>query len=263
MKLINTSFGRWFFRIHGERSSVGEHKIIGVSPNSITWEENGFKKVELRGKNKFSRRIYYGLYPIWWLFHQWDTFIANPLIPRWNLGFDTMTFYPDADAETSSVDGTVWRNNAGGETFATLRAGAGTASEDNIGAGEPCAGYGHLAASNSWYRMYRGIFVFDTSGLNDGATISSATFSIYGRSKVDNIGITPKIGLTQGYSASSTALAASDYNVGNWSNTRICDTDITYAGYSTAGYNDFALNATGLGIISKTGVTKIGTRMDG
>lgn len=173
----------------------------------------------------------------------------------------TATFYPDPNVESTSVDGCAFRNNAGGETFATLRAGAGTNVDDSGATTEPCAGYGHLAGGN-FYRCYRGIFVFDTSSLPDTATVTAATFSLYGFSKVDNIGITPKLGITQGYSASSTALAASDYDIGNWSDTRICDTDITYAGYSTSAYNDFAFNATGLAIISKVGVTKVGTRMD-
>src|SRR3990167_3720000 len=36
--LFNTSFGRWFFRINKNYSSVGNHKITAVFPKAISWD---------------------------------------------------------------------------------------------------------------------------------------------------------------------------------------------------------------------------------
>jgi hypothetical protein len=262
----NTKIGRWFFRINGKRSAVGKRKIIKIEPNAITWVAGykGIKKqfsTEFRTHNKFSRRLFYGLYPVWWIFHQWDILVANVLFPSLNLGFDSLTFYPDAHTETNSVDGYAGRFTAGSESWVTI-----TAREGNQGSDTEAIlaiGCGHRAGGGNWYRVFRSIIVFDTSTLPNYLKINSAVLSVYGSSKLDNIGIAPAIGITQGYSAINTAIAVTDYLLSNWLNptTRLCDTDITYAGFSTSGYNDFNLNAAGKGIIDKLGVTKIGIRL--
>ncbi len=56
---------------------------------------------------------------------------------------------------------------------------------------------------------------------------------------------------------SNNALVVGDY--GNTGSTEF-STAITYTNWSTTGYNDFALNASGLAAISKTGVSKFSTR---
>ena len=53
--------------------------------------------------------------------------------------------------------------------------------------------------------------------------------------------------------ASNTALVAADYSTGG---TTAYATALTYASITTSAYNDFTLNATGLGAIDKTGITK-------
>ena len=40
LKFANSKIGRWFFRIHGKRSSVGKRKIIKIEPNAITWKKD-------------------------------------------------------------------------------------------------------------------------------------------------------------------------------------------------------------------------------
>ncbi len=165
---------------------------------------------------------------------------------------DSSTFYPDAHPETTSVDGLLARNGPN-DTWANARGGNGTSADDTTAdSWNVCLGT--LTLANNWYYFYRAIFTFDTSALPDAAIISAAVLSIYGTSKYDDSSWALAFGLVQGISASNTALAASDFQANTYT-TRFA-TDISYAGYSITGYNDFTLNATGKAAISKTGVSK-------
>ena len=57
--------------------------------------------------------------------------------------------------------------------------------------------------------------------------------------------------------ATDTAIVTGDYST---LGSTAFSTAITYAGFSTTGYNDFALNNDGIANISKTGISKFGAR---
>ena len=107
---------RWVLRIHKDLKR--EERIVGISPNHYDVLVKQTKKrvwlrSDFRTHNKFTKRIFYAFYPIWWLCHQWDILFANRFVPQLNFGFDTLTVYPDADPETYTVDGFVmgaWRS---------------------------------------------------------------------------------------------------------------------------------------------------------
>jgi len=288
--VANKRYLRWLLGLRRLPEELKSLRIDRITPNSVhsvielSYTKKGRPRQKVKAvfftRPRFAEALAYNFSPFVYLANARQTKMIWRFSPAGLVGClllvlfpykiggfaffgTTDTFYPDPNPETTSVDGSVFRNNPGGESFAVLRAGAGTDALDNHAYNEPCAGYGHLTGSGNWYRLYRGIFGFDTSALPDGASISAATFAIYGKSKTDGISITPKIGITKGYSASNTALVASDFNVSNWENTRYCDTDITYAGFSTTGYNTYTLNASGIANINKTGVSKFGTRTDG
>ena len=165
--LANTRLGRWILCINGNRSSVGKNKIIAILPNAIFWEKGKSYVAEFRTHDKFSKRIYYAFRPLWYLFHLWD-FIWYP---KFNWGFDTLTTYPAAGA-AAPVDGYVERNSVD-ESFATIRAGAGNASD----ATNATLSGGRLVAtaiSNQYSSLLRSIYVFDTSALTANAIISAA-----------------------------------------------------------------------------------------
>jgi hypothetical protein len=164
---------------------------------------------------------------------------------------DSATFYPDADPETSTVDGYPYHTQA--TDWATLKAGAGSAADDSSTSAWAAL---RTTTSPNFYRIYRAIFLFSVS-LPTGAVISAATFSVYKKSSVDDNNCAPTLNVYASNPASNTALVASDFT--SLGSTKLCNTDITYAGFA-AGYNDFVLNATGLAAIPVSGIAKLGLR---
>ena len=171
----------------------------------------------------------------------------------------TSTFYPDPDAEVTSVDGMAYQlySAGSGVTFSTLNADAGSGFFDNRNLpGETCAYVLADNVSDKWRGIARGIDLFDTSSIPDADTISSATLSIYGEDKFDVPGWTPNINVYSSSPASNTALAAGDYDsLGSTA----YSTAIAYGSFSTGAYNTFTFNGSGITNISKTGVSKFGT----
>jgi len=166
------------------------------------------------------------------------------------------TFYPDAHTETSSVDGRVYAGDGTAQTWASLHDGTGWTAEPSV-TGTSIVYIGSHATTSKWTYLVRSFYLFDTSSLPDDAVISAATLSIYGYNKQDDQGWTPNICIYSSNPASNTDLVAADYTTPGttgFSNT------ITYAGWSTTGYNDFTLNSSGIAAISKTGVSKFGAR---
>ena len=167
------------------------------------------------------------------------------------------TFYPNADPETTSMDGYAAAIADG--TFAAVRADAGGFAAD--ASDFWVTGLEATASSGIYDQMTRAFKLFDTSTLPDSDTIDAATLefvAITGK-KFDQFTEPLSLSLITTTPGSNTGLAASDYpNVGTTKQA----TDITVASIiaDSATYNAFTLNATGLGNISKTGVSKFGFR---
>jgi len=193
---------------------------------------------------------------------QWYYFMNRmtpmmPVAPSHSLRYTTTTVYPDPNPETTTVDGKCRDASADNRSWATVRNAAGS-DKDDSSAFESGVQIGAGTTSNTWEYIARGFFLYDTSSIPDTDMVDSATLSLYGHAKSDTLGSTPNINIYTSNPASNTALVASDYaTVGD---TAQCDTAVTYAGWSSAAYNDFAFNATGLGNISKTGVSKFSSR---
>jgi len=170
-----------------------------------------------------------------------------------------ITIYPDADPEVTSVDGWVVHESAN-DTWANIRGGAGT----DASSGAPTyAGASVLAGATTdkWSEMYRSIYLFDTSVIPADATITSATYSLYVYNKINGLSLSDAHGgicLVSSAPTSNTALASGDYN--NLGTTEFA-TRIGYSSITVDGYNDMALNASGLAAIDKSGITKFGVRM--
>ncbi len=262
-KIANSPLGERIFEF-GKMGHYTYHEIVDITPNSvaeIVSVKNGIitLKRHFFNKNEYALRLKNAYCPIWSMIHAWDMGIANRLNPDFNLGFDTLTVNPDAGTGGGnvSVDGTVYRTGVT-EAWATLIAGAGNGFWDtqaNIYFIDIYA----TTTSNVWDTLRRSIFLFDTHTLTAGAIISSAVLSLYGTAKADSgTAVTPDLNIYTSTPAANNALANGDYS--QLGSVAQCDVAITYAGFNTAGYNDFTLNATGLGNISKTGISKFGAR---
>lgn len=244
----NTRYGRWVLRIHGNRSDVGKNKITKIEPHAITWKENGQYKTEFRTHAKFSKRLYYGLKPLWHLIHLWDIQIANRLNTALNLGFDTLIFYPDAHPETSSVDGYIYKSGSD-VTFATIRSSSGTARDDSGTALNVKLVAG--GTTDRFAQMQRAFVLFDTASLPSNSIVTDAYVDIYSNGfKYNYLGETT-LDIVSSNPASNTALSISDYSsIGSTS-----FGSISYSNFQS-GYNRFTLNASGISNVSIGGVSK-------
>ena len=147
----------------------------------------------------------------------------------------------------STVDGRVWRN--GNETFPVIRNGSGSFSADSLTTGVLILWA--YPSTNNYQQLNRGIALFDTSTIGNEPTIDSATLSIYAYYKDNTMGST-NFHIASSTPTSNTALVARDFaQIG-----RISFGSLAYASVSTSAYSAISLNSSGLGAISKTGVSK-------
>jgi len=175
----------------------------------------------------------------------------NNNIVKGKVGNTTSTFYPDADPETTSVDGATFVDS----TY-TVWADARNATTGSVAPTDTAMNF-NSESQKGYYNLWRNVFLFDTSPLGSNATISDATFSVYGTGiKYNDGGDT--IHLVSSNPASNTDLVGSDYNIALWGSTSFGSK--TVADYSVSAYNDMALNADGKNAISKTSITKFGLR---
>lgn len=166
------------------------------------------------------------------------------------------TFTPNAHPESTSVDGWVAEYDAGGLTWATIRGGSGSHVSDNTFA--MSANIQADAATDRWQQLMRAIMLFDTSSLLDDKAISGATLTLYGRVGLDDLGISPSLNIYSSNPASNVEVVAGDFNS---LGTTPLATAIAHSSWNQSGANIFTLNADGLAVISKTGITKLGTRL--
>jgi len=178
----------------------------------------------------------------------------------------TSTFYPDPDPETTSVDGDTARSNttSANESWTQVRGSSGNVVTHD-------ANYAEVGieadadTSDSWQAMFRAVFGFDTSGIPNTDTIDSATLGFVGIAKVDDF--SQSLVIDRNPPATATTLAVGDYNIAGWtaaggveqSTARMPIAAISNVAGST--YNYFILNSTGLGNVSKTGVSWFGVRV--
>lgn len=171
-----------------------------------------------------------------------------------NVFADTATFYPTLDGYMGQDYGDCTTSTA---TWATIRGATGNDSNDSSTTLFPSYLWSSSVA-NDWCYMTRGGVLFDTSSLPDDATIISVTLSLYGESKGNTSGLSDFSYNVYSFTpASDSVIANTDY--ANFGST-VFATGVTYAGLSTAGYNDFPFNATGIAAVSLTGLTRLGLR---
>jgi hypothetical protein len=168
--------------------------------------------------------------------------------------YTTLTAYPDPNPESTTVDGRCM-NGVTDNTWTVMQGGAGTSAQDSSAQDEGTF-IQSSSTTNQYVQMSRCPFLFLTSSIGSDA-ISSATFSVVGYSKGDPGSWGISMNITSSAPASNTALVGGDFD--SFGNTEF-STDISYASFNNAGYNNFTLNASGIAAINKAGVTKLGAR---
>lgn len=169
----------------------------------------------------------------------------------------TLTVYPDSGTGGTTTDGDVLRSIASpGETFGTIRGGAGT------GVGSTDEGKIQLSATttlNQYGALIRFIATFDTSPLTSSATISATVCSLAGEGTKQTIGLgaTP-IHIATATPASNNSLVNADYGqTGSTSFANIA----SLSWVQGSSYNDFTLDANGIANVSKTGISRFSWRL--
>ncbi len=255
---INTQIGRWFFCVDKDIQNIHE-----VLPNALSYnkcyllKDGEWRKQQttcFRTHNKYAKLINHRLRHFQRLGYLIPAFLKPELGMAMMLfmPLTVSTFRPDANPESTSVDG--WAShNENTTTWSVLVNGAGSYFDDDAGSLSV-----YIAFNDpNWTSLARSIFLFDTSALPDDDTISAATLSLYGYNKDDTLSIAPDINIYSSNPASNTALANGDYDsLGSTAFSSV----ISYANWDTAGYNDFVLNSSGKSAISKTGISKFGGR---
>lgn len=259
VRFANTKFGRHTLRIG--KDIPKDKKVIGITPDSITWLESRTGdsltvKTDFRTHDKFAKRFYYAFKPFWYTVHFVDWVFSFSPTPKleFNFGFDTLTEYPAVGAN-SPVDGFVKRTGTD-ETFSTIRDSAGTVANDTDIWGPA---YHLIGGTTSGFDdMARAIYLFDTSALS--GVINSATLSLHGDYKENSLVLSDSeagVAVVGATPASDDAIVAADYQ--ETGSTRFA-TDILYSSFVLDDYNVFTFNGSGLTAISKTGLSKFGTR---
>lgn len=176
-------------------------------------------------------------------------------IIRGKRGNTTSTFYPAA-GDTTAYDGLV-RIQGANVAYSTLN--NQITSTQAFPAETATPGIRDIAStvSNQFASIGRGVFGFVTSAIPDTDDISSATLSFYGSSKLTNLGDTV-FEVVEHTPSNESSLTGTEYNYSRLGTTKLA-TGINTASFSTAGYNDFSLNASGLAVIDKTGNTFFAT----
>lgn len=162
----------------------------------------------------------------------------------------TLVVYPDpGDPGTTSCDGDIRRSSVN-ETLGTIRASAGT--DVLMTAVTIRAALIATSTPDQYDTLRRAWTLFDTSPLTAGATISAATLSLWGTTKLNELG-SPALHIGGGTTASNTTLATGDFvNRGTTS-----FGSVAYASFDATNsvYTDIALDANGISNIQKTGVS--------
>lgn len=260
--LANTEGGRYLL---GKLGQKPQHRIVDIGKDYFTEHLEG----------NLYQSTFYPRVPVKHLFlpiltkteiaeeyvkDKYDAFLHYSMLQPKNYKYPQIflnetTFNPDADPESTSVDGHVYYSLSD-QTFATIRGAATGTSASPSNADLSVAEIYSSNLADKWNTIVRGFFLFDTSSLTEAATISSATFSIYGTAISDVFD--QSIGMITTTPASNTDLVVADYDqVG----TTLQASAIDLGSYSASAYNDFTLNATGLGNISKTSISKFGTSL--
>ena len=188
--------------------------------------------------------------------HIWDWFVADhfQLAPQLSFGFSTLTKSPVAGAN-SPCDGDCYMQGAGGGAYSTAHNASSSTSATATGTNLYIQNY-YSSGGGGVYILSRGFVLFDTSSLTSGATISGAVMSLWAVYRTEANAGQAVIHIVASTPANTNNIVADDYD-------QTGSTSFASSAVTTAQYNNFTLNASGITNVSKTGISKFGIRLDG
>lgn len=288
--IANHSWTRWLLGLNRIPKSAYEKegytgRVDLIAPASIRWKtgklikkiihKKGFRSREVLVEEwktiaftrpRFAEALAYNLSPFCyfadfrrqkmvWRFSPVGAIglLATILLPKFFGGiavFGTTTNY-----YSGAGDGYV--GNADNTSFYTNWANVRSDSDGNFSNYAGTTAEVEVRLYSTWYYILRAFIPIDTSGIPDDATISAATLHIV----TNGVANSPSIGVVQTTQAATNSLSNDDFDQCGALNSP--DEGATRFTPAAAGNdNEVALNATGLGWISKTGYTKFGLRED-
>lgn len=238
-------------------------RIVAILPHAYAVEDGDVVVADFRTHDKYAKRLFYQFKPLWRAAHEWDRFVAEPLCPALDLGFATLTAYPDPGSGTT-CDGYVAMTLLD-STWLALHDAATADTVNTTDASWVAAGFRDSGTTNQFTNLYRSIYTFDTSALGATATISATTFSLYGVEIFggagvpyqDDLGWATRYDVYAATPDSMSSLTGSDYaafGVTTFTGSPLLGTSLVL------GYNDWTFNATGIAGVALTGITALGFR---
>lgn len=262
LQMAATRYGRDLLCI----TDMGEAPSL-ILPSAVQWKESSKTFLtEFRTHNKYAKVIRhrwkeYREYADWLEAQEWRCY-QKAHAARWGYyavaGATDSDFFPDPDPETTSVDGEAEATGTN-VTFTTLVGGAGNSATSNAATEE--IQIGADTTTDRYNRLRRLIFLFDTSAITDSDSIDAATLSLNSSDLRDNLSIgagdNSRMVVTDSAPATDTDLVAGDYD--SLGSTSFGESDIQ-DNWTNGVYEVITLNASGEANISKTGVSKFGTK---
>jgi hypothetical protein len=247
------------YKVREELGIFRPEKISKLTGNAIHYQlDKEYIETEIHIKNVYANLLLKNYENIWSSLHNIDLFFKLIKLGKINFGFDTFTGYPDPSVESTSVDGYAGRAGQN-ETWADIRGGAGTTSNDSSGAGGLVIGIKSTTTDNQYEYIYRVAILFDTSSIIAGATKTSGsvrkTAGSTNSTSSWGAGLVARLHLCSSNPASNTAIASGDFTTFGTT---------SFADYWTYSYSMAAtakdLNADGLNAVTLGGITKYGLR---
>lgn len=206
----------------------------------------------------FARGLQRAGMPLWRLAHWFDQHVANPLLPALNLGFDTLTCYPQPWPATTAADGQTARLGVD-ETFSFIRGAVGNFGDDTFA--DIYAYFEASATTNQYQQLRRCVMVFDSSIIGANKPVVLAKLGLWGLGKNNGLGVTT-LEVVSSSPIPPTQVQATDYNLMyNFSTTSFGT--FQYASYddTDSAYSEVVINPQGRSLIDPASITKYGARL--
>ena len=184
-------------------------------------------------------------------------------IEKGKFGSSTLVFHPDADPESTCVDGHVFISSLSVSWNSALSRTDGTGTDSTDATDNIVANSVFAFTTDTAVILTRAYFLFDTSSILPETNVVSATLSIHstGSGNAGFPGIwQANLVLLSSNPQSNIDLVVSDYNRTRFGNTPLSPIFSITTFIGSIAYHDFPLNADGLSNLTLGGISKFGIR---